>query len=423
MDSTQFNNILKLQPIINIGCLGSVSDGKSTLVEKLTGTRTQRHSSEQKRNITIKQGYGNMKIWSDDVNYYTTNSETTEYTTEDGDDCKLSNHISFVDCPGHQELIQTMLSSIAIMDGAIIVIAVDQPLDKKPQLIQHLAAAKLGKLEKIVICMNKIDLVSKSVLLKRKEELDDLLKQYDIKPFAIIPTCFNKKIGLNSLLDIIMNLFNPTLFIEKNKDTSLFRISRTFDINKPGTNWNEVVGGVLGGSLVSGKLKVGDKIEIRPGQISKVQNKFVCQPISTIIISMQTDDNVINEIIPGGLVGIRTDIDPFYAKNDGLAGSIVGLPGTLPDVYSEITLEIKMITLFGFEWNPQINDTVMLQIGTKMIESKLIKIGKKLIFELMKPVCIQNEQHIIICKNIDKILRIVADCYFLSKDNLDKLID
>jgi translation initiation factor 2 subunit 3 len=417
--------ILSSQPTINIGCLGSVSDGKSTLVERMTGIRTQKHSSEQKRNITIKQGYGNMKVWAEPAGpcLYTTNSKSETYTTEYGDDCTLVNHISFVDCPGHQELIQTMLSSISLMDGAIIVVAVDQPLDKKPQLIQHLAAAKLGKLDKIIVCMNKIDLVTREVLMERKRELDEMLSRYDITPFIIIPTCFNKKIGLDVLLRAIMLLFNPSNFIGRTTNSSLFRISRTFDINKPGSSWDSVVGGVMGGSLITGTLKIGDKIEIRPGQVSKTLGKFVCQPVKTEVLSIQTDDNSLDEIVPGGLVGIRTDLDPFYSKNDTLVGNIAGPIGTLPSVYVETTIDTRMVTTFGFSWVPKLGDSVMLQIGTRMVEGKLTKIdGTKLTYELNKPACIHDNQHIIVCKNIDKILRIVGEGMMLPKDNITKLI-
>ena len=403
---------MKNQPIINIGCLGSVSDGKSTLVEILTGIKTQRHSSEKKRNITVKQGYANMKIWQEDMSddYHTTDSNSSSFMTEDNEQCHLVNHISWVDCPGHQELIQTMLSSISLMDGAIVVIAVDQPLDKKPQLIQHLAAAKLGKLKNLIICMNKIDLVKKDILLLRKKELDELLAQYDIKPFVIIPTCFNKNIGIKYILRAIMNLYNPLNYMERMSESPLFRISRTFDINKPGTNWDSVNGGVIGGSLFTGTLKVGDTIEIRPGQLSKLPTgKISFQPIKTTVLSIKTDTSELEQIIPGGLIGIRTDLDPFYCKNDALAGNVCGIIGSLPNVFSDIMVDIKMVTTFGFVWEPAVSDIVMIQIGTKISEAKLVQIGKKFKFELTKPVCISDNQHIIICRNLDKVLRIVAE--------------
>ena len=306
------------------------------------------------------------------------------------------------------------------MDGAIVVIAADQPLNSKPQLIQHLAAAKLNGLgEKLIICLNKIDIVSKEILYERKKELDELLLLYDIKPFIIIPTCFNKKINMDILLNSIMELFNPETLLKRTNDLSLFRISRTFDINKPGTKLDNLVGGVIGGSLSSGILKIGDMIEIRPGQISK----NICQPIKTKIMSIKTDENNINEIISGGLVAIGTNIDPYYTKNDAMIGNIAGLVGTLPSVYIQTTIHTQIIKIFGFTWEPKINDLLTLQIETKMVEAKLININdNNLTFELSKPTCIPDNQHIIICKNINKIIRIVGDGIMYPDMNNNKLI-
>ena len=97
---------LEKQPITNIGMLGSVSDGKSTTVYQLTGTKTQKHSSELKRNITIKPGYANMKIYRDDED------KLISCNSSENKDYELLHHISFIDCPGHYELIITMLSNI-----------------------------------------------------------------------------------------------------------------------------------------------------------------------------------------------------------------------------------------------------------------------------------------------------------------------
>ena len=195
------NNILNYQPIINIGCLGCVSDGKSTLVKKLTNTKTQRHSSEHIRNITIKQGYANMKIWQNDNKYYTTDSTFNEHIINDTKST-LMNHISFVDCPGHQDLMITLLSSLYLMDGVIIVISVDKQLNKKQQLIQQLIAIKLANIKNIIICLNKIDLVNKSIVLNRKKELDEILLKYSMMMLTAcvfnintIPTLLTKLFG------------------------------------------------------------------------------------------------------------------------------------------------------------------------------------------------------------------------------------
>jgi len=231
---TQINNILNNQPIVRIGMLGSVSHGKSTFVNKVTGIKTQKHSSEKTRNITIKQGYANMKLWShneEKQSFYPTDSNINSM-----EDYTLVNHISFIDCPGHQEYIDTMLSSVNMMDGAIIIVAADQKLSQNPQLVQHLAAVSLYNVKKLIVCINKVDLVERHIVMERKEELDNMLEKYNITPHVIIPTSFNKMIGIKYVLESIMELYNPTEYLKNVDLVPLFKTSRSFDINKPGTN-------------------------------------------------------------------------------------------------------------------------------------------------------------------------------------------
>jgi len=460
-------NIINNQPIINIGCLGCVSDGKSTLIEKLTGIKTQRHSTEQDKNITIKQGYGNMKIWKNtnpDLNeinnmlnpvslvqdlptnsanslsskltdntiikstttlpisnpkdlmtvYYTTDATVTNLNLNNKA-MELVNHISFVDCPGHQDLIQTLLTSISLMDGAIFVIAVNQPITKKNQLIQHLIASKLHNLNKIIICLNKIDLVSKNTLLLRKQELDNILQKYNINPYVIIPTCFNKKIGLNYLIQAIMELFNVTDYINRSNLDPLFRISRSFDINKPGINYLNVSGGVLGGALIHGTLKVNDEIEIKPGYLTKDQNGHVTNLVlKSKIVSIKSEMNNLNNIISGGLIGLGTNIDPFYCKKDLLIGNIVGLVNKTPNVYNVITIELNIDNDWIYfdnneeKWIPQKNQNLLLQIDNTLTTAEIIDIIEtNITFKLGKPICCFHNQNIIICENKNNKIKII----------------
>jgi len=387
------------QPIINIGCLGCVSDGKSTLIDKLTGIKTQKHSQEKVRNITIKQGYGNMKIWKDenDNKYHTTNSQYDNLNN-----LKLVNHISFIDCPGHNDYIKTLLGATSLMDGVIIVIAVDQPISNKQQLLQHLFITKIHKINKIIICLNKIDLVDKEVVLLRKKELDDLLVKYDITAHIIIPTCFNKMIGINNVINSIMDIFNPTYFIKNQNTNPLFRISRSFDINKPGTDWFNVNGGIIGGALINGTLNINDEIEIRPGII----NKNTWTPIKTKIISIKSDTLNLDKVISGGLIALGTNIDPYYCKNDMLCGNVVGLLDLLPQVYTNININTIII---DHDWLPEVNNLLHLQIGTSSFDGNIISINNNIFnIELFKPVCITDNDNIIICFKINNNLKIVA---------------
>ena len=91
-------------------------------------TKTQRFSSEQTRNITIKPGYANIKIWQDGKSIILQILKKKYF--KDDKECRLVNHFSFVDCPGHQELILTMLSSIRLMNGVIFVVGANESVIK-----------------------------------------------------------------------------------------------------------------------------------------------------------------------------------------------------------------------------------------------------------------------------------------------------
>ena len=402
------------QPILNLGCLGVVSEGKSTLIQKLTGIKTQRHSSEVDRNITIKQGYGNMKIWKNikNDNLYSTNSNVNN--TED----ILLHHISFVDCPGHQDLLLTLLNSISLMDGVIFVIAVNQPLYKKHQLIQQLIATKIKKITKYIFCLNKIDLVPKSTTLIRKQELDNILKFCEIEPNAIIPTCFNKKIGLDILLESIINIFDLNSCNKKNNDSPVIKISRSFDINKPGTPINDLKGGIIGGCLVRGNISIKDKICILPGYCDTSNNEQKFIPIKTEIISIKTDEINLNNVCAGGLIGIGTDIDPYFTKGDLLKGQIgvselnhnYNIVDTITIVFHNMeflscmnSIDKSVLSMINIvqSWKAEINTNIIVQSDNTATMGLIKEINlDKLTIKLNKLICIEKDQiFILLIKN------------------------
>ena len=157
---------IKSQPTLNIGCLGSVSHGKSTMVKLLSGKSTQQHSKEKVRNITMKVGYANCKIYEDEE----------EYNLEGKG--KLVNHVSFVDCPGHHELIEVMMSGANLMDYGIVVVAGNQSIEDQPQLRQHILTAKIVGLKKLIFVLNKIDLITRTLAQERKYQLEEYLKEF-----------------------------------------------------------------------------------------------------------------------------------------------------------------------------------------------------------------------------------------------------
>ncbi len=386
---------IELQPIINIGMLGSVSDGKSTTVHSLTGIKTQRHSDEMKRNITIKPGYANMKIYENDDG---------DYSFSDTEGGKLIHHVSFIDCPGHYQLIVTMMSCIRLMDGIILVVSAAEPIEKKPQLIQHIMAIKMSGIKNVIVLLNKLDLVKKSVSKERYNDLCKILIKYEINPKVIIPVSMNHKIGTENLLKNIMKFMGPELSQTRNTQTPLFMISRSFDINKVNIKYNEISGGVIGGSLIGGNFKIGDEIEILPGIISKTPDgETIYKPHYTKITSLKSETTELTSINPGGLIGIGTNIDPFYCKNDSMIGMIAGLKGSLPPVYYEITIKYNEIKFDDYIWVTFISKPMIIIVGTNSIEGKILNFNNEYIkLRLNKPACIPDDSIIILCdKSVD----------------------
>jgi translation initiation factor 2 subunit 3 len=381
--------------MINICTLGSVADGKSTMVKMLTGEKTQRDSRELIRNITINAGYSNLKIWNciECNKKYSSGEIIKEYDCNNcNNKCVLIKHISFIDCPGHQELMSTMLSSVSIANFCIIIISVEKPLNEKPQLKQHLLAAKFANFKNIIICLNKCDLQTKTVVMYRYNELINLLNEYNIKYSIIIPTSFTNNCGINELIESIDKFTSIPI---QNELKTIFRITRTFDVNKPGTPYNLVKGGCIGGTLISGKLNINDEVEIRPGIINLKNKTHV--PIITKIISCQTNNCDIDEINVGGLVSINTVIDPYYCKNNKmLCGHILGKVGELPQVYTTIKINFTQIDTI---WQPKNGDQIYLQIQNMSVEGRLTKFKNNIFtFDLLKPACIDEKLEILVCR-------------------------
>jgi len=391
---------LEKQPVINIGLLGSVSHGKSTLVKLISGKATQQHSKEKVRNITMKVGYANAKIWLDTSNELV-HSTGEEYIS----DAKLVHHFSFVDCPGHHELIDTMMSGATVMDGGIVVVAGNLPPSSQPQLYQHLLTAKLLGLTNLIFILNKLDLVNEEMAKERYYELKEFLEEKGFEDdYLIIPMALNLGLNKKYLLQAIMEKFPPT---NKQNDLSLnFAITRSFDLNKPGITPDKLKGGAVGGSLISGEMKIGDEIEIRPGQVKfdKTKNQWFAKPFTSKVVSLFSEKTSLDTIIPGGLMAVGLEIDPYFTKNDSMKGQILGRKDEMDDIYYEITLQTETLEDYKIQ-----NKIYHLQIGANSIKGKVKSIKKNRVeFILSKPSVIDSDKKIFICDKIDNVTTIIA---------------
>ena len=393
------------QPEVNIGMIGHVDHGKTTLTQRLTGKWTDEHSEEIKRGISIKLGYADTAFYKcpkcEDPKCYC----TKEKCPICGSTTKLLRVVSFVDAPGHETLMAIMLSGAAIMDGAILVIAANEPCPQ-PQTKEHLAALDISGIKNIVIVQNKIDLVSEKNAMKNYEQILKFVKGTSAEGAPIIPVSAHQDINVDVLIKSLQEKI-PTPKRDQTKPAIMYT-ARSFDINKPGARPNELKGGVVGGSLIQGVLKQGEEIEIAPGRRIEVEGKKALEPITTKIGSLFTGGKAVKEAYPGGLIAIGTTLDPARTKSDSFAGKIVGKTGHLPPIMEKFNLSINLLkrvvgTIEEKNVEPiKTNEPLMLTIATATTVGIVSEFrGEKIGVKLKLPVCAYEGQRIAISRRID----------------------
>ncbi len=261
----------------------------------------------------------------------------------------------------------TMLSGAAIMDGAILVIAANEPCPQ-PQTKEHLMALEIIGIKNIVIVQNKIDIVTKERAIENYKEIKEFVKGTIAENAPIIPVAAQHKANIDVLIRAIEE-FIPTPKRDRKKPARMY-IARSFDVNKPGAKPEEIVGGVVGGSLIQGVLKVGDEIEIKPGVKVTQEGKTRWEPLISEIVSLHVGNKKVKRAYPGGLIGIGTKLDPSLTKADGLSGQVLGKPGTLPETLESFTMEVHLLErVVGTKEEIEVekiktSEPLMLSIGT-----------------------------------------------------------
>jgi translation initiation factor 2 subunit 3 len=392
--------------------MGHVDHGKTTLVQALTGVWASRHSEELKRGITIKLGYADMPIYKCPKCEPPKNYSTKPTCQNCGGKATFVRAISFVDAPGHEALMATMLSGAAIMDGAILVIAADEPCPQ-PQTREHLAAAEVIGIKNIIIVQNKIDVVDEKRACKSYSEIKNFVKGTIAENAPIIPVSAQHNVNIDVLLNAIEDII-PTPERDETKPPLMY-VVRSFDINKPGTTIDKLEGGVIGGTIFQGKFAVGEEVELRPGLAMEKEGKGVYNPLLTEIVSLQAGGKNVTEARCGGLVGVGTLLDPSYSKADGLIGNIVGKTGTLPPTLTELAMETHVLErAVGTKELLQIeelsmNETLLLHVGAAITVGKVTSIRKNLtVVKLTRPICVQTGSRVALSRKIAGRWRLIG---------------
>ena len=399
------------QPEVNIGLVGHVDHGKTTLTQALSGTWTDTHSEERKRGISIKLGY------ADTAFYRTKKGEAYAMGKKpDGkeDDAKeLLRAVSFVDAPGHETLMAVMISGSSIMDGALLLVAANEKCPQ-PQTREHLMALEIAGIENIVVVQNKIDLVSRERAIESHGEIKSFLEGTIAENAPIIPVSAHHDVNLDILIDAIENII-PTPDLRE-KENGLMYVARSFDINRPGTRPSKLRGGIIGGSVVSGNFSEGDEIVIAPGRKITDGNKSRWEPIETKISSVQAGGLDLESVHAGGLCGIATPLDPFHTKSDNLSGQVMAKVGELPPVWETLDITLNLLKQMvsgdsdGENVRPlQPGEMLMLNSATATSVGVVSAVkGKNATLNLRLPICALSGTRITLSRRVGSRWRLIG---------------
>jgi translation initiation factor 2 subunit 3 len=320
--------------------------------------------------------------------------------------------VSFVDAPGHEALMATMLSGAAVMDGAMLVIAADEPCPQ-PQTREHLAAIQIVGVKNLVIVQNKIDLTGEKRALESYQEITNFVKGSIAEDAPIIPISAQHRVNIDALLQALQERV-PTPKRDPDKPPRM-HVVRSFDVNKPGTVAEDLAGGVLGGTILQGVFTVGDEIEIRPGLRIEKQGRFTYEPLFTEIMSLHAGGKNVKDAQPGGLVGVGTLLDPSLTKADGLIGNIAGKPEMLPPTISELTVEVFLLpravgTKEMMEVaRVQTGEALLLDVGTNITTGTVASVrGENATLKLSRPLSVEEGARVALSRKIAGRWRLIG---------------
>jgi translation initiation factor 2 subunit 3 len=418
---------MEFQPVINIGMIGHVSDGKSTLTKCLTQKETQQYAKEKETNITIRLGYANAKIYKcpkcvAPQCYYAIGSAkdtTCKHCKMQGE---LVNHVSFVDCPGHNSFMGTMLNGTSVMDYTIAVESAVNKVFPAPQTVQHLSAIESNNIINVGMILNKIDLVSEITTVEKIDELKKFLQNYKCKNNHIIPISATFDVNVDVVCEILANLKVPNR--DTNPENLRMNIIRSFNVNLPGTNIEDLRGGVVGGSIVKGKINVGDDIYILPGII--YENSY--KPLKSKVLTIFSEKNSLESAVCGGLIGIGLDIDPGLTGDDAIVGNVIKKNINNNSEYyvtNNITLKIKYFEGNNSEILDSLKDDttkgVILNINMNNIQGKINfneRNDENYNFILEKAIYIEKEDKITVSIKTQEGLQIVGNGELIHCESL-----
>jgi translation initiation factor 2 subunit 3 len=356
---------------ITIDIVGNFADGKTTLVKAITSESTLRHSEEKKRGITIRLGYAHFLIYKCESCGSFSRYKKCEVCKSDA---SLYYRVSIIDSPGHKTLMTIMLSGATLVDGAVLVIASNQKCPQ-PQTQEHIEALRIIGVKNIVVAQTKIDVVGKERAKESYNEIKEFMSKNGYPDAKIIPVFAAQDVNITQLIQEIGKF---EVEDNSNQERTEMVVVRSFDINRPGADIGELKGGVLGGGIKSGLLKINDSILVYPG--AYIKNSW--KPLKTKVVSMQSEFGTEKSASRGLMVGVETDLDPSLARRDNLAGALIVKSDSLPLFKNRIAIKYEAIQ-GKFDKPLQKNETVLLNVlASKVLGTVVSYVNSSVVLNL-----------------------------------------
>jgi len=310
-----------------------------------------------------------------------------------------------------------MLSGAAVMDAALLLIAGNETCPQ-PQTSEHLAAIEIMKLNHIIILQNKVDLMRQPDALNHHASIEKFIKGTVADGSPIIPISAQLRYNIDAINEALVTKI-PVPIRDFTAAPHMIVI-RSFDVNKPGAEIEDLKGGVAGGSILTGVLKLNDEIEIRPGIISKDSTgATICRPIMSRVVTLFAEHNDLKFAVPGGLIGVGTRVDPTLCRADRLVGQVLGHRGKLPEIYIELEVNYFLLRrLLGVKTADgkqnkvaklTKNEVLMVNIGSTATGAKVIGVkadAAKL--ALTTPACTAIGEKVALSRRIEKHWRLIG---------------
>ena len=302
-----------------VGTAGHIDHGKTLLIKALTGIDADTLSEEKRRGITIELGFVFL--------------ETPGYGKQ----------IVFIDVPGHEKLIKTMVAGASNLDAALLVIAADEGISLQTR--EHFDILRLLGIKRGIVALTKSDLVTEDRILEVTDQVKNFTRDSFLEESPIIPVSAVDGSGVDDLKQSLMAVGDE---VGTRHDSGIFRmpVDRVFTMRGFGT--------VIAGTILSGKVEEGDKVEIFPDGITgKVRG-------------IQVHHRKVNRSV----LGKRTALNLQDVKKDVLKrGQCAGEPGSLTPTF-RLDANLRLLKSFGKKLKNRTR--IRLHVGTAEIISRLV---------------------------------------------------